>query len=425
MTAVTAKAESRGRAKAAVALYRKSSASFIALALRFLSPLIILEILFVAIYLTFSTTSAKAVALASVSAAANIRASCGRNALADLVKLLYLQTDPVHIQAAYLDTFQAASCVLDNTALLAFGTAPPTLTAAYAKYTPAVENGGASVLSAADAATAYAAMFGNACLFIAAAARSSDFDVPACESFSSGVVRLGLGALSNAWAARIALLSDAKLRTFYSSASLGDGAGWIVPTAQFNYSTVRCASPLGARQGCHPLTLIKGAHDDGTLQEPSPVSDSHWEGDVNASLLPASIPAGGVPTNIAASFASDDFKWLTNNLLYMTPGFRALCVIYNNAAQTTILNYVEFLTTFSASWLSFFAVVIFFFFLPSVDMKNADVHTTRSMLLYLPVPVVQRVTSILALVDDIIAKNNDSLAVVGGGASGRSRVAPG
>ena len=122
----------------------------------------------------------------------------------------------------------------------------------------------------------------------------------------------------------------------------------------------------------------------------------------------ACVPAGALPTSIAAQFASPEYAWLVENLGYLTPGLRAVADIYNAEAEGVILDYITFLVTFSSCWLAFFTLTILLFFSPSVNAKNNDIHTTRSMLLYLPVQVVARVKSILALVEDILAKNSDA-----------------
>ena len=413
-----------GKKRAKTAVFRKSRASFGLLALRFLTPLIILEVLFLSVYLTFATTASNALALTSVSAAANTRASCGRQALADLIKLMTLQTDVTYVELSYLSTFQSASCVLDHTALLAYGTIPPSLVEPYASRTPTVENGASSVLSAADTATVYDAMFGDACPFLASVATST-FDVSHCHSFSSGVVRLGLAAVSNAWASKFALLADNKLRTVYTAGDgMVNGTGFTTPSALFNYTSVKCARAGGSLAlGCPEPNSVSRVPTDGSFIPPPLTADVNFAGADNVTS-PGVIPATAVVSSIAASFASAEFAWLTEDLQYLTPGLRAVAAIYDTAAESVVLGYIDFLTTFSAIWITFFALVIFLGFIPSVDKKNSDIHTTRSLLLYLPVPVVTRAPSILALVDDILARNSDQLTTIGGGVMSNRQVAP-
>jgi len=125
-----------------------------------------------------------------------------------------------------------------------------------------------------------------------------------------------------------------------------------------------------------------------------------------------------------AAFASPQYAWLTANLAYLTPGLREVASIYDDEAKGVVVGYVNFLTAFSAVWLSLFALLIAFYFSPAVVSKNTDIHTTRSMLLYLPVPVVARVASIQALVEGILARHSEDATVASGGKVGGGRVAP-
>ena len=140
------------------------------------------------------------------------------------------------------------------------------------------------------------------------------------------------------------------------------------------------------------------------------------------------VPEGAAPWGIADAFASPEYAWLTEDLLYLTPGLRAVAAIYNTAALNAALSFITFLTTFASCWITFFAGVVFFFFVPSVHSKNASFHTTRSMLLYLPVPVVMRAKAILALIEDILMRNSDAVMPQGGGGGGaggaRASIAP-
>ena len=104
-----------------------------------------------------------------------------------------------------------------------------------------------------------------------------------------------------------------------------------------------------------------------------------------------------------------------------TAAVERLILLYDAAAEALDLAYIDFLMTFSGCWIAFFALVIFIGFIPAVNKKNSDIHTTRSMLLYLPVPVVARAPSILALVDDILARNSDQFTAA---ATSSTRVAP-
>jgi hypothetical protein len=78
----------------------------------------------------------------------------------------------------------------------------------------------------------------------------------------------------------------------------------------------------------------------------------------------------------------------------------------DEAAKIRILSYIDFIVTFAACWIIFFIAIMIFFFMPALNNKNADINTTRSMLLYLPVVVVARVKPILLLIDDILARQD-------------------
>jgi hypothetical protein len=101
--------------------YRKSSTSFLYLLARFGAPLLALILLFTIIYATFLQALGRAMVLNSVSAAANTRASCARQAVTELRKLTMLTTDSAYIRNSYWFTMDAIDCVLFNNRLLAFG----------------------------------------------------------------------------------------------------------------------------------------------------------------------------------------------------------------------------------------------------------------------------------------------------------------
>lgn len=81
--------------------YRKSSRSLAALFVRFGAPLLLLVVFFTAIYVSFNLTLQRTAVLNAVSAAANMRASCARQAMVEMRKLEYLTTDGAYIRNSY------------------------------------------------------------------------------------------------------------------------------------------------------------------------------------------------------------------------------------------------------------------------------------------------------------------------------------
>jgi hypothetical protein len=253
--------------------------------------------------------SADSLALTSVSAAANVRASCGRQALANLNKLLSLVTDSLYRQASYVKTLSSVRCVVDHTQLLAYGTVRATMREPYAPHTPPVENGAPSVLDAGAGARVYTALFGDACPFIATASPAT-FSVPDCETFSSGIVRLGLAKLVDVWATKFALLGDAKLRTALAVGGLDEGAGFETPSSAFNYSKIACArdTPPPSEE-CMVFAAAGGPPADGSARPPSPLSDATFVGDVGVSDASTVLPPGTTPRAIRDFFESAEFQW--------------------------------------------------------------------------------------------------------------------
>ena len=69
-------------------------------------------------------------------------------------------------------------------------------------YVTAVESGVSSVVSSATSKIVHDAMLGDACIFIANYAsdkNASTFDMAACRSYGSGVLRQGIIAMLDLW----------------------------------------------------------------------------------------------------------------------------------------------------------------------------------------------------------------------------------
>jgi hypothetical protein len=88
---------------------------------------------------------------------------------------------------------------------------------------------------------------------------------------------------------------------------------------------------------------------------------------------------------------------------YLTPSFFAIAQLYGDEAMHTIANFVTFLTVFTPAYMVSFILIIAFIFMPQVFRTNMDIHTKRTMLLYLPPQIVARIPSIKAMVEDILA----------------------
>jgi len=86
----------------------------------------------------------------------------------------------------------ACRCCADVQELLAYGTADGLL-GAYVPFVPPVENGKASVVSAASTTVVHEAMFGDACSFLAARPPPG-FNVTKCQYTGSGIFTHGLMA---------------------------------------------------------------------------------------------------------------------------------------------------------------------------------------------------------------------------------------
>lgn len=181
--------------------YRKSTAAFCVLVFRFVFPLFLLIALFATIYGTYTLQAVKTKSLVSLAVASGVRASCGRQAVVDMRKLEYLTTDANYITRSFFFVMSSLDCVRSEVRLLAYGTVDPTLTdKPFVPYVGVPEDGRASYLSPSTTETAYQVMFTNACPFLkSVAADPAAFNISACESFGSGVLKLGLAATVEMW----------------------------------------------------------------------------------------------------------------------------------------------------------------------------------------------------------------------------------
>jgi hypothetical protein len=103
-------------------------------------------------------------------------------------------------------------------------------------------------------------------------------------------------------------------------------------------------------------------------------------------------------------------KWLQEaDREYLTPGFFAISDLYVIEAQKAVDKFITFLTVFTPCYMVSFILIITFIFMPQVVRTNMDIHTKRTMLLYLPPQVVARIPSIKVMVDDILSTDTTHL----------------
>lgn len=113
-----------------------------------------------------------------------------------------------------------------------------------------------------------------------------------------------------------------------------------------------------------------------------------------------------------------DMRWVMEaDALYLTPAFIALAHIYQTEAHDAISSYLLFLITFVPLYVVAFAALVAFYFVPAVSRANRAIYMKRSMLLYLPPPLISKAAPLRLLVAGILAElSGDALG--GGGSRG-------
>jgi hypothetical protein len=167
--------------------YRKSNRSFLILVLRFIGPLVSLLFMFVIIFAVFSNTLDRALTLTSVATAANYRASCARQAIANLRKFTTLTAPWSYRRNSYWIAMKGAQCMRNHVRLLGFGDGSG-IADKYVPYTPPVENGSPSVLTEETTAKMHELMFSDACPYVVGTVGTLN---------SSECLQTGGGILSN------------------------------------------------------------------------------------------------------------------------------------------------------------------------------------------------------------------------------------
>jgi hypothetical protein len=226
------------------------------------------------------------------------------------------------------------------------------------------------------------------------------------------------------WYAKAYKVADLQLRKLYEIGHLYEGRGWSIPASVFNYNNTPCK----LSEGCYLRDVSMPA--SGTV-DPPPLYDFSFPGDINSTETdppPGSTPsyngddlsckateyAGVVPHFITCFIllcrAAPNMEWLQrSDMEYLTPVFFSIAHLYEEEANTSINNFVTFLTVFMPAYMTSFVLIIVFIFMPQVVHTNMDIHTKRTMLLYLPPQVVARIPSIKMMVDEILATDSTHL----------------
>lgn len=340
--------------------FRKSPLAFAYLALRFVSPILLLVVLFSTVYGTFSAQSIKTRSLVSLVVAAGTRASCGRQALVDLQKLSYLTTDANYITRNFFFVMSSLDCVRLHTRLLAYGTNEGYLQEKpYTAFVGTPENGSPSYLSAEVTAMAYEAMFGDACPFIQKNSKHPpSFNMSACREFGNGVLTLGLAATIDLWWQTAYSVGDRQLRGVFTVGDLQNARGWSLPSETFDYSVVKCE----VQYGCAPY-MVTSPLRTGVLP-PTWVSDPNYIGDFLPNHVPGSgvvgvtgmtVPNGTGPYWSGHELNTPAFKFVTAaDELYLTPGLLALATLYADDANRSNQAFLQLVALFIPIFMSIF-----------------------------------------------------------------------
>ena len=367
-------------------------------------------------YGTFSAQAKKTQALLALVVASGVRASCGRQALVDLKKLEYLTTDADYITRSFYYVMSSLDCVRAHTRLLTYGTVDDILEdKPYVQYVGSPEDGMSSSLSASSTATAYSAMFGNACNFLRDSAKAG-FNMTACENFGNGVLTLGLAATIDLWWQTAYIAADRQLRGVFIIGNLLPSTGWSLPAETFNYSALSCLESKACKPYYVQEPLLEG------VTAPSFVSVASYIGDALPSQYPGDgvigptgieIVNGSVPYSSAYELTTEGMVFLEKaDELYLTPGLMALAALYAKDALDSNQAFLNIVAYFIPFFMSAFALIIVVYFLPETVRENKRMQTKRAMLLYLPVYVVSKITSIRELIREIVQSEAGPLANV-------------
>jgi hypothetical protein len=383
--------------------YRKSLRSVLFLVLQFVGPLLAGMAFFTVIFATSSAYIDKALVLSSIAASATARASCSREVVMDVVRMMTVVADRRFMSIQKSLVLDTADCISYYLHLLAFGPDTGDYRAAFAENTPIVETGNSPYLTDETNAQVYSALFSDACPFLQSkAAPSSHFDIQRCRSFGGGVFAQGLQAGVTEYIRRTQLLADRRIRvrTFYGKTEV---RGILLSKVGYDYTADGCAEcGAGAEFG-----------DDLSVTPLPPLVNISYDGDVSSLvLLNSSLMAvGSHEFHIGQDIQGADMQWIREaDALYVTPGLFALADIYSDLTISVINDFCEFITVFVVVFLVLFVLFMLLGFLPQIRRTNIDIQSKRTMLLYLPPEIIQHNKAIKTLVHDILAAESDGVS---------------
>ena len=397
------------------ALHQKDSTTVAVLLLKFISPLLILVVLFSSVFATFTAQAERITSLSAILVSSGVRAGCARQALVDLRKTASLTTDFAYISRNFYLAMSSLNCVRAQVRLLGSGTIDPSIAdVPFTLYTETPENGLPSFLSAKATALVHKAMYGNACEFLATNGGIANFNISRCELFGGGVLKLGLAPLCEMWWKNGYLFNERQTRALFKASpqDLYQGNGWLYKPSEMNYSGIIC-NP----ENCYPNAVTKPMRTG--ILPASYFSDPSYTGDVTpdgspgdgVSLLLADMSADSEEYHIGAELHSVELDWMERcDARFLTPGLLAVTEIYLHEARDSISTFLSFVAFFVPLLVSLFTVIILVWFLPASTSENKLLQTKRAMLLYLPLVVIGKIKSIKRLVDEIITGDQaDSL----------------
>lgn len=356
--------------------------------------------------------------LVAVSTSATARATCSREVVVDLFRLL--MTHAQHETALIdFDTLKdSRDCVAYWERLLQFGSHEEEERGPSAAATPVVETGSFWLFDQPTNDDIYNLLFANACPYLTTLA-AGRFDTARCEAFGGGILKQGLAATVAEFSRRATVIGDRRVRTklIVNDTQMN---GFIVPTASYNYTADQqcthgwCTRPEFTFETDHPLPRPR-------------LPPEGFVGDVPADWPNA--PPGVTPFNIADEFSSADMEFIREaDAFYVTPALFDLAAKYSAIASDTIVSCQRFLVIFVGVFASSF--VLYMMMWPSqIRRTHMDILAKRAIILFIDPEVVQHVRSIRKLVQQILAADTDAVIVdnrshrsTGGGSI--ARVAP-
>src|SRR4051812_8188797 len=96
--------------------------------------------------------------------------------------------------------------------------------------------------------------------------------------------------------------------------------------------------------------------------------------------------------------------------VHLVPMFINVARLYAAEGYNVIDSYDSFIKTFVPLYMVFFGLVFAFHTMPSVHRVNDEIQGKRSMLLYIPIDVIQKNSSIGALAEEIVGKIEGTVA---------------